>query len=385
MKYKIILGGFLLVAVGVLAAFSITAGTEVEVVEIQKGELVKTVEETGYVEAADFYEIQASLNGKVVEVSVECGDKVEKGQVLAVLENLDMDIQMEEIKSQLKGAEAELNVGEIALESTALELEQAEKDLERKEKLFKAGAVSQAEYEQAVLAVTNLEQAFAKQEAYLQNIRAQLNSLENIYQEINSQRRQLVVTSPIKGTVLFLPIEEGQMAFAGAVIAQVGDPERLEVKADILSDDLAEIREGQKVYIDAPVLGEKNLTGKVKKIYPQAYEKTSALGIVQRRVPVIIALDEVGNLQPGYEVQVVIETVVKPDVLLLPREAARLTGDGTYEAMLVVDGRVVHRQIKVGLKNQDFMQVVEGLQEGDQVVRDASIELAEGARVKVKK
>jgi len=385
MKYKIIFGGFLLVAVGVLAAVLMTTGLKVETVEVKKGKLVKTVEETGYTQAVDFYEIQASLDGKVIEIPVECGDQVEKGQVLVVLENLDMDIQMEEIKSQLEGAKAELNAGEIVLESAGLELEKAEKDLERKEKLFKAGAVSQAEYEQAVLAVTNLEQAFAKQEAYLQNIRAQLNSLENIYQEINSQRRQLVVTSPIKGTVLFLPIEEGQMAFAGAVIAQVGDPERLEVKADILSDDLAEIREGQKVYIDAPVLGEKNLTGKVKKIYPQAYEKTSALGIVQRRVPVIIALDEVGNLQPGYEVQVVIETVVKPDVLLLPREAARLTGDGTYEAMLVVDGRVVHRQIKVGLKNQDFMQVVEGLQEGDQVVRDASIELAEGARVKVKK
>jgi len=383
MKRKVVIGSIVLIAVAVLVAVLARTGTEVETVEVEKGKLIKTVEETGYTQAVDFYEVQASLNGKVIEIPVECGDRVEKGQVLVVLENLDLDMEIESIKSQLEGAEAELNAGEIALESAGLELEKAEKDLERKEKLFKAGAISQAEYDQAVLNAANLKQAFAKQEAYLKNIQAQLNSLENMYQDINSQKKQLGVTSPIEGTVLSLPLEEGQMAFPGTVLAQVGVPEKLEVKADILSDDLAEIEEGQKAYINAPVLGEKTLIGTVKKIYPQAYEKTSALGVVQRRVPVIIALEEVGNLQPGYEVQVAIETVVKPDVLLLPREAVRLTGEGTYEVMLVVDGRVVHRQVKVGLKNLDFMEIVEGLQAGDRVVRDAGIELAEGAKVKV--
>ena len=157
----------------------------------------------------------------------------------------------------------------------------------------------------------------------------------------------------------------------------------MEVKADILSDDLSEVRLGQRVVITAPVLGQSNITGEVRKIYPQAEEKTSALGVVQRRVPVIIRMDSASVLKPGYEVRVAIETATRDNVLVVPRESVRTVGEGQKEVMAVVDGKVRHLPVQLGVTNSETVEITGGLQAGDKVITDGSQNLAEGMRVKV--
>ena len=124
------------------------------------------------------------------------------------------------------------------------------------------------------------------------------------------------------------------------------------------------------------------MRGQIRKIYPQAYERVSALGVIQRRVPVLVSLEETANLRPGYEVRVGIETVHKEDVTLLPREAIRLMSDGEYQVMAVVDNRIVSKPVKIGEKNQLSVEIIEGIQPGEMVVKDASLVLKEGSRVK---
>ena len=80
--------------------------------------------------------------------------------------------------------------------------------------------------------------------------------------------------------------------------------EEREIKADLLGDDLGDVAIGQKVRVIAPVLGNQVLYGEIAEIYPHAEEKLSTLGVLQRRVPVIIKLDNAANLKPGYEIRV---------------------------------------------------------------------------------
>jgi HlyD family secretion protein len=382
MKRKIVWGSIILVViVGVLAAFT-RGGQEVQVIEIEKGELVKQVEEIGYVQAVEDYEIQASQTGRVTQVLIQTGDIVEKGQKLMVLENLDLDSEMSSINSQLEGLKAEINAGELTQNSTRLEFEIAEKDVARKEQLLSAGAISQAEYDNSLLNLTNIEKSLASQEAYINNLRSQLGNLNKVYQDINTKKQQLTVTSPIAGQILSMPVEKGQMAFAGTVLAQVGGSELMEIKTDILTDDLAEVKEGQKAYISASILGDEVLTGTVRKIYPQAHEKVSALGVIQRRVTVIIALDEPGILKPGYEIRVSIETMVKPDVVLVPRESVRIRDNGDCEVLEVVNDRVEYCAVEIGDKNQELYEVIEGLEPGDLIIHDAGNVIDEKTRVK---
>ena len=156
----------------------------------------------------------------------------------------------------------------------------------------------------------------------------------------------------------------------------------MEIKADLLSDDMGEVQEGQKVQVSAPVLGDKVLTGKIIKIYPRAEEKQSALGVIQRRVPVLISLDSTGNLKPGYETRVSIVTQSRENVILVPREAIRSAGDKQKQVMLVVSGRVVWREVKTGLFDSNNIEIMEGLQAGEQIIRDASLSLKDKSRVR---
>lgn len=377
-----IIGGIILAAVIAVVTIIGSSGEEVEVVKANRGTFTLMVEETGYVQAANDREVQATLAAQVRELLVETGDKVIPGQVLMKLSSPELTAETESARSQLTQVEAELQAAQLSVQSLHLELKQAENDLARKKTLLQSGALAQAEYEQAELQVDKLRKNISQQEASISGLNKQVTSLYAMHNSLEEKAEELQVISPISGTILDLPVKVGQVVAPGTLLTQVGSDNQLEVKTELLSDDLRRVKTGQTTHITAPMLGEQVLTGQVSKIYPRAYEKTSALGVIQRRVPVIIALKQSANLQPGYEVRVAIETLRKEGVILLPRESVRLTKDGHYRVLVVNKGRITGRLIEIGEKNQQWVEVTKGIKVGETVVRDGSLELKEGSRVK---
>ena len=298
------------------------------------------------------------------------------------LSSPELTTETESARSQLALTESELQAAELSVQSLLLELKQEENDLAKKKTLLESGALAQAEYEQAELQVEKLKKSLSQQETSTNGLNKQVASLTAILNSLEEKAGELQVISPISGTILDLPVKVGQVVAPGTLLAQVGSDSQLEVKTELLSDDIRRVKTGQTTSITAPVLGDQTLTGQVSKIYPRAYEKTSALGVIQRRVPVIIALNQSVNLQPGYEVRVAIETLRKEDVILLPREAIRLTEDGHYRVLVVNEGRISERLVEIGEKNQQWVEVKKGIKVGEAVVRDGSLELKEGNRVK---
>jgi len=111
-------------------------------------------------------------------------------------------------------------------------------------------------------------------------------------------------------------------------------------------------------------------------------EKQSALGVIQRRVPVIITLTDTANLKPGYEVKVAIETSTAQDVLVIPREAVRTLKDGGKEVMVVTDNRVKRRPVQTGIGDRENIEITDGLVAGDVIIRDGNLDLKENTRIK---
>lgn len=359
-----------------------SAGKEVETVEVKQGLIARTVEDDGYVQPVNDYKVYATQNVKVTGTPVSNGQAVQWGQILATMENLDLSIQINDARSQLSQAAANAGAAKASLERSRLELKDAMDNLTRTEELFRAGAATRTEYEKAQLQVDTARQNISEQSSQLDSIQARTAGLEDLLGRLNAKEQELVIKSPVKGIVLDIPVKKDQVLSPGALLADVAPPDQWEIKADILSDDLAEVKEGQKVTITAPVLGARVLTGEVKKIYPRAEEKQSALGVLQRRVPVLVALSDPANLKPGYEVQVAIETLVKENVLVLPRESVRTTKDGRKEVMAVVNNRIQRLSVETGLSGRDSIEITKGLNAGDRVVRDATQDLAEKTKVK---
>lgn len=374
--------GIIVVAAIVIGAALMSGGQQVEVTQAEKGIFTQIIEETGYVQVIEEQQIQATQTASVSQVLLEAGDGVEKGQLVMTLTSSALQAELASVRSQLTQVESQLNQAELALVARRAELNQAQDDLNRKKSLLDAGALAEADYQTAQLEFIKIQNAVAQQESSAAGLAQQVGDHQIMLDTLLSQSAELEVRSSVAGVVLDLPVKEGQVIAPGTLLAQIGAEEGMEIKTDLLSDEIGQVQVGQKVTITAPVLGEQSLSGQVSKIYPQAYEKVSALGVIQRRVPVLISLTQTANLRPGYEVRVGIETVHKEDVILLPREAIRLNNNGDYQVMVVVDNRMVTRPVIVGEKNQLSVEIIEGIEPGQIVIRDGSQEVKEGSRVK---
>lgn len=381
-RKKLIYAGGAVLAAGIIAALLLTGGTEVETVEVQVGSINRVVEETGYVQPATDFTLYASQTARVAQIPVETGQSVQLGQILLVLENQDLAAQVTETQSRLAQARAAAEGARAGLDRTRLELQDAEANLKRTEELYQTDAVTKVEYEKARLLVETYEQGLEEQNSLLLSTQAQIDGLNQSLGQLSDRERQLVVSSPVEGIVLDLPVKLDQVLAPGTPLASIAAPDQLEVKADILSDDLAEVELGQKVTLTAPVLGEQVLAGEVVKIYPRAEEKQSALGIIQRRVPIIIALSEPANLKPGYELRVAIATLSKDNVTVAPREAVRTTKDGQRQVLVVIDNRICHQLIETGISDRENIEITGGLASGDLIVKDGSLDLPDNTRVK---
>ncbi len=329
----------------------------------------------------DSKDLYAAQNSTVKQLPVEAGQKVEKGQILVALENLDLSIQIRDTRSLLSQTLISAEGSKAELDKASAELEDAKENYARIQSLFETGAATRVEYDRAALQVQidekNLQEASTVLEAGL----AQAEGLKQSLAALSAKEEQLTVKSPLEGIILAVPVKLGQVVNFGVLLATVADTEQLEIKADILSDDLGQVAVGQKVTITAPVLN-RQLTGEVKKIYPQAEEKVSALGVIQRRAPVLVTVKEPANLKPGYEVKVAIETLSRTDVLVAPRESVITRGDGQKEVAVVSKGRISYQLIETGINDQDNIEVAGGLKEGDLIVRDGSLGLKEKTKVK---
>ncbi|AER66015.1 efflux transporter, RND family, MFP subunit [Thermovirga lienii DSM 17291] len=382
MNKKLLLG---LAGVFLLAALVwlyLSRGTEVETAFVQIGDVVRTVEEDGYVEAVGDRALYAVHGGKVSRVFVKTNDVVHKDQELIRMENKDIEASLSEIKRLLAESQRELDFYRASEEKARIALADAERTMKRYKRLYDSQEISLSEYEQATLNVEEKRRELEKARSNLLGVEARTKGLKEQLEALESKRRELIIKSPIDGYVLKLPAEEEQVVSPGELLVIVAPRGPMEIRADFLSDLLSEIKVGQKVMITAQALGDVSLKGQIDRIYPLAEEKISPLGVEQRRVPVYVSLPHVANLMPGYEVRIAVETARREQVKTLPIESVRTNSQGSSEVLKIVDGRVRIVPVDVGLKSRQKVEIVEGLDEGDVVVKDAGIELDDGAKVK---
>lgn len=387
MKNKRLMYGTLAIIVLALAAWAVngSGGVDVETFKVTTADVSRTVEDSAIVQSVNEHRLYSNQMAKVASLDVEIGQDVNPGAIVMILQNQDLSIQATQTQTQLAQAQASLDSLAASLERIQLQLVDARNNQERVAALLASGAVSQSDYEQAVTAVKSLEASEREIQASRQSAVSQITGLQLNLQQVQSKQNEMRIISPVKGTVLTLDVKKDQPVNPGQLLATIGTAQSLELKANILSDDLAELKVGQSVLVTAPVLGGQILQGEVLKVYPQAEEKISALGVIQRRVPVIISLKEAANLQPGYEVHIAVQTRQQKDALVVPRQSVRTNAQGTKEVMLIVNNRIKIQPVEIGLGDSKYYAIAQGLGKDDVIVKDASQNLAPNSRVKTPK
>jgi HlyD family secretion protein len=352
----------ILLILAVIAALVTWLGREKPVEVIVKAVDVGIVQETvantraGTIEACRRAGISPSIGGQISSLPVKEGDIVEQGQVLMELWNDDMQAQYGLAESEVKAATASANQACVRAEVAKREAERQKKL--RKKNLSSEEAVDKADGEaRAQQAACNAARATAEvSKAKLEVIQAELERTRlsapfaGIVAEVNGEIGEFVTPSPVG-----IPTPPA---------VDLMDISCLYVSAPIDEVDAPRIRIAMQANITLDALSGEVFAGTVKRIAPYVLEVEKQARTVDVEVDFVCQQD-CENMLPGYSADIEVILDEQDNVLRIPTEAIL---EGNKVLVFTADGLLEQREIKTGLNNWEWTQIVDGLSEGDEVV-----------------
>ena len=366
----------------------------VDLATVERGPLRVTLDEEGETRVRERFVVSAPFAARVLRIELEPGEPVRAEEtVLATLRPgtpslLDARSRAS-LEARVRSAEAALGRARADRERARAELRFAESDLRRQKSLGGQGIVSQETVEAAELGVDTRRAIVAAADADLQTVQHELEAARAALLEAGDPGASGLyeLRSPVNGVVLRRLRESETVVAIGEPLVEVGDPRDLEIVADLLSTDAAQLRPGQLVEIEQWGGGEV-LRGRVRRIEPSGFTKISALGVEEQRVWVVMNLIDPPerrlSLGDGFRVEVRVVLQDLKDVPQIPTSALFRDEEG-WKVFAVENGRAVRRAVEIGPQNGLAAEIRSGLKEGDQVILHPSDEVKEGIDVQPRK
>jgi HlyD family secretion protein len=386
MKKRIVIPAAVAVLIAVALLVRGGGGTPVSVATAVRDSLSVTIPAEGRTRARDRFTVAAPISGRLTRIDVESGDLVEEGQVLGRLFPAPQDPRViAGSRADVNAAEARLREAETRLQEAEVQALQADREAERRRPLLELGAITREQMEQAELAATvahqrrdSAESVVAAARAALEAARSRLLGAESADQNVDP----VDLVAPVHGRVEQVPDQSERVVLAGSPIVTLSEVGGLEIVLDILSEDAVSVRPGNHVVLGGWG-GEGELVAIVRSVTLVGYTKVSALGVEEQRVDVIADLsDPPPFLGTGYRVSGEIVTWKGDDVLTVPASALFRAGDA-WQTFVVSDGRAERREVTVGHRNEDRVEVLEGVSQGEQVILFPSEAVDDGVSVSV--
>jgi HlyD family secretion protein len=355
----------------------------VELATVEAGTLQVTVDEDGETRARDRYVVAAPAAGRVSRIDLRDGDAVAQGQPVAELWPLPLSSrERAEQLARIAAAEAALREAQSRSARSEADLAQRKRERVRTDELVSNRFVSPQAAEQARSAETLAAEEAAAAKARVRAAAADLEAARAALLAIDAGRAGGAVTirAPVAGRVLRIPERSERVVVAGTGLMTLGDPARLEVVVDVLSQDAVKVRPGMPVLLEGWG-GPKALRAQVRTVEPFAFTKVSALGVEEQRANIVADfVDPPGALGDGYRVEARIVVWSAENVLKVPASALFRQGE-KWAAFVSENGRARLRQVEVGQRSALEAQILDGLKAGEQVVRHPSNTIEDGTRV----
>jgi HlyD family secretion protein len=432
---KILIGVGVVVILGGVAfaniKFKRQEGTTVNVESIQKRDLQAIVSASGKIQPQRLVNISADTMGRVTNLAVEEGQRVQKGEFLLQIDPRNLSSAVNQTQASLAAARSQMEQLRVSSESAKAALKQAQDAFTRQQQLWKQGLTTREALDTAdsTLKMRQAEANAAERQVETQRMRMQQEeaSLENARYNLSKVR----IESPITGIITRRNIEEGEtvvigtMNNAGTVLLTVADMSVIEAEVEVDETDIPTVQLGQKAKITIDAMPGKSFTGKVTEIGNSPIQtttgQTSTTQATNFKVKVTVD-DEIPEVRPGFTCTAEITTATRKDVVSIPIQATTVREmvvdkDGNVvrepqtdkrprrttsveaselkpgqqrkelEGVFVVrDNKAEFVPVKTGIAGEKYFEVLSGVKPGDQVIVGpfASVrELADGAPVKV--
>lgn len=358
-----------------------------EIVAVTRGPMQVTVDNLGQLRSAERYTMTAPVAAVVQRIVLREGDQVRRDQQVATLDLLPMDErQRQEAQARLQAAQARAQETTVQIRRAQADVQLSSSELARAEQLvgsrFIAPQAADKARAAAAVAAAELNAARSREQAALAHVRLAQSALLSAGGKSPGPGRALRVLSPADGYVLRIPDRSARPVAAGAALMTIGDPQRFEVVVDVLSTDAVKIQPGKLMLLENWGGGQ-TLRARVRLVEPVAFTKISALGVEEQRVNVIAdPIDALGALGDAYRVEARIVIWSAEDVIKAPDSSLFRAGPA-WHVFVVENGRAREVEVKVGQRNRDEAEIIDGLQPGTAVVRYPGNQVRDGSRVRV--
>ena len=365
----------------------------VETAAVSRGHMEVVVEEEGQTRVVDRFVITAPVSGFARRLELDVGDSVDLNETVLAIEPMRVEAlnpqRRAEAEARVAAARAALQSAEEAASAAKADATLADEELVRVRSLFDGNAATQREVDfaaaQARRAAAQASSADFSVEVAGHNLEAAQTALR--FAGASGGGVPVSIRTPVAGRVLAIHHESEGVVAPGAPLLEVGDPQRLEVAIDVLSQDAVRIEPGTPVRFVRWSDDDVALDGVVRVVEPVGFTKISALGVEEQRVWIVADFtsgqDATSRLGHGYRIVAQFIVWQSDDAMRVPSSAVFRKGTGW--ATFVVDGnRAVERMIQIGERSGLTVQALSGVQEGDRVVVHPASELSDGDRVKLR-
>jgi HlyD family secretion protein len=393
--------------------------------------LISLVTASGEIKPTTYTNVTAQGFGRITSIVVREGDHIKKGDVLLTQENIqaNADVQAQgaaitSAESAVQAAEASYKAAQADLLQQQANLERAKLDWDRGQGLYKDGLIPKQDFDQRktaydaqVAAVDSSKARVLSLRASLEQMRAQLSQSQAVLVRTKDVLRKTTYTSPINGIVSYLPERVGDYVVPGiqnsngSFLMTLSDMSTVTAEVKVDETDIVSVRIGQDADVTIDAVPGKVFKGKVTEIGSQAVLRTSGLATTQsttsnqeaKDFKVVVTLtNPPQNLRPGLSTTAKIKTAEKKNVLAIPiqalavrtrkdiEEAAKKNKKGTgssvtlaappppapgdpkkdeIQGVFVVNGkRAVFRPVETGITGVTDIEIIKGLQAGDEIV-----------------
>jgi HlyD family secretion protein len=416
-------------------------GTKVSAEKASLRTIVETVNASGKIYPEVEVKISPDISGEIVELNVEEGDSVQKGQILARIFADIYALQRDEAASRVNQSQAVVENSKAGLEALQANLDLAKQNYERNKKLFDDKVISRAEFENFE---TTYKSAQANYNAATQNIKGLQAGVQTASTGLSSANKNLgrtTLVAPMSGVISSLLIKKGERVSGnsfsiGTEMMRVADMSVLEVRVDVGENDVVKVHLGDSADVEVDAYNNRKFKGIVTQIASStkggAASALASTDVTQYEVRIRLDRNSYSDLidpskpksfpfRPGMNASADIKTKRVDNVLTVPinsvttrvigsdktiadkkkeeekkqsaegktDEPVTVDSDELEELVFVVqkDGKVKRVKVKTAIQDINYIEIKEGLKEGDEVVTGPfnaiSKTLKDGATVKV--
>jgi multidrug efflux pump subunit AcrA (membrane-fusion protein) len=318
--------------------------------------------------------ITSKTSAKVVSVSIENGQYVNAGDTIATLDDQDIQNNIRSAQSQIQiyekqveAAQQQLNSAQVSMQTLKINVDDAQRNYDRQKALFDGKAISQTDFESYEKTLNTAKASYNSGEASIETAKA---SIETSKASLEAQKvtlanyqdnlKNTIITAPISGVISDKSLDIGQMASQGSTFAKINDISSIYATIQVPQEKINSVKMGQEatVTIDG---SDRTYSGTVQNIDLSA-DTTSRVFNVKVKID-----NSDKSLLPGIFAKVELASTETTKIITVPINTL-VGNEGSYSVFINNNGTAKKQQVTIGETDENNVEIVSGLQDGDEVI-----------------